>query len=641
MAPVLFIVILAGLLVYGRYPWWLCAGAAIAPALVLPLRLRVEEAAAVWLRRGCFLLYPLVAFLLVEIQNKNNPFTSFPPLYLVLNLAFYYLAAMVLYLVSGRAKLSACAALVFFWGLGLVNRYVLTFRGRSIVPADLFSLRTAANVAAGYDYTPSAAQLGGGVVCLFLILLALTIPPQRGRARLRLRSALPAGLAAIAFLGVFFFSSFLPDRNIRTSYWDTQSQGFVLQFAVSLRYSSVSRPEGYSQKALRDIQASLPDAVPVLGGADGTTTPANVIVIMNEAFSDLSVLGGLETNQDALPFLHSLTENTVKGSAYVSVFGGNTANSEYEFLTGHTTAFLPTGTVPYQMYVKDGAASLVAQMNALGYRTIAMHPFYSSGWNRVPVYNNFGFDQVLFHDSYRDVSYMRAFVDDRSNYQNLIRLYEEKEPGEKLFFFNVTMQNHSSYDLEWINLPREVWLTGEMEGKYPTVDQYLSLMYQSDRALEELLDYFSQVEEPTVVVMFGDHQPMVQTGFYEEMLGPDADSDPAAVQKKQAVPFLIWANYDIQARSGVELSLNYLSALLMETAGLPMTDYQRLLLETWKAAPVVNAVGYRDGEGTWSFDREELSQQSRQALLNYQMFQYNELFETPWGRLKDLFFLKE
>ena len=109
---------------------------------------------------------------------------------------------------------------------------------------------------------------------------------------------------------------------------------------------------------------------------------------MNESLSDLSVLPGVESNTDAMPFLRSLTENTIKGYAYSSVFGGTTANSEYEFLTGNTTAFLPAGTVPYQMYVSDGDPTLVGQMAALGYRTVAAHPYRSSGWSRPSVYRD-------------------------------------------------------------------------------------------------------------------------------------------------------------------------------------------------------------------------------------------------------------
>ena len=166
-----------------------------------------------------------------------------------------------------------------------------------------------------------------------------------------------------------------------------------------------------------------------------------------------------------------------QGYAYSSVFGGTTANSEYEFLTGNTTAFLPAGTVPYQMYVSPGDPSLVGQMEALGYTTIAAHPYRSSGWNRPTVYADYGFDEVYFESDFQDRAYMRGdertgYVTDRCDYENLIRWYEEKEEGQPLFLFNVTMQNHSAYQMAWTNLPKEVWLTGELENRFQTVNQY-------------------------------------------------------------------------------------------------------------------------------------------------------------------------
>ena len=235
------------------------------------------------------------------------------------------------------------------------------------------------------------------------------------------------------------------------------------------------------------------------------------------------------------------------------MFGGTTANSEYEFLTGNTTAFLPAGTVPYQMYVSDGDPTLVGQMAALGYRTVAAHPYRSSGWSRPSVYRDFGFDEVYFEGDFQDREYMRGdektgYVTDRCAYENLIRWYEEKEAGEPLFLFNVTMQNHSAYQMAWTNLPREVWLTGALEGRFNTVNQYLSLVYQSDQAFEYLLDYFSQVEEPTLILLFGDHQPQVATNFYTDVLGTAPDT--ALAQKKQMVPFVLWANYDIPEVQG-------------------------------------------------------------------------------------------
>lgn len=97
-------------------------------------------------------------------------------------------------------------------------------------------------------------------------------------------------------------------------------------------------------------------------------------------------------------------------------------------------------------------------------------------------------------------------------------MVENKEnPEDRLFLFNVTMQNHGGYEETHDNFNQEVWLTGELEGKFPKTDQYLSLMKESDEALEYLISYFEECEEPTMIVLFGDHQPSVEDEFFDIM----------------------------------------------------------------------------------------------------------------------------
>ena len=143
----------------------------------------------------------------------------------------------------------------------------------------------------------------------------------------------------------------------------------------------------------------------------------NIIVVMNESFSDLSVLGDFKTNEDYLPFLHSLqqgAENTVTGMLNVSVCGGNTADTEYEFLTGNTMAFLPQGSIPYQQYVNGERPSLASYLQSLGYETVATHPYYATGWNRDKVYPWLGFEQSIFKDQYYGARFVRDYVSDAS-----------------------------------------------------------------------------------------------------------------------------------------------------------------------------------------------------------------------------------
>ena len=637
-AAALALAVLAGLLWYGLATWK-ALGWAAAFGAALPLTLSPSARAAARLRWGAFALGPLLAFLLVEQMNYNyNLWAELSALQTCLNLVWYYMAAGLLYLLTGRVRLSAGAVTAFFVLVGLANRYVIRFRGRTIFPGDLLTLRTAANVAGSYDYTPDQVQLQCLLALALFLLLLGKVPKRPGRQGPRLRAALPAGLTCAAYLAVFFQTDFLRWAGIEPSLWTTRGNGFVLNFTVCLRYSRVEAPEDYSQEALSAIVLETEEAAGPPASAG--TTPVNVIVIMNESFSDLPAVFGLETNEDPLPFFHSLTDNTIRGIAYSSIFGGTTANSEYEFLTGNTMAFLPEDAVPFHLYVTGGAPNLGAQMKALGYRTVFLHPYLASGWNRRAVYREFGFDEIYFQDAIDNPAYIRGYITDQSDYETLVQLYEEKEPGEPLFLFNVTMQNHSAYTVPWTGLERTVWLTGDLQGRYSTVDQYLSLLRQSDRALEYLIDYFSQVAEPTLILLFGDHQPQVATNFYTEMLGGAfEDVDVSTAQQRQEVPFLLWANYDIPEEEGVVTSLNYLSTLLMEAAELPLTGYQTFLSSLRQEVPALNAVGYLDRQEVWRRDRESLSESAQTALEAYEMLQYNQLFDSRADRLEDFFTL--
>ena len=606
-------------------------------------KLPLAERQLAWTGRALLLLLPVLAFALVEYLNYNS-WDDFTPVQIALNLAWYYLLELVFYFVRRRRRAAAAKwAFGIAWGIGMANHYLISFRGRTLFPGDFLTLRTAANVAGNYDYRPDSMQwLTIGIFAAVLVLLSFL--PREEKRPFDWRGFAPAAAGTAVFLAAFFGTGWVEGLGIEPSMWTTRGNGLVLNFTVCLKYMKVEKPDSYSQETLAALAGENPsDAADTAASADGGTRPVNVIVIMNESLSDLSVLPGVETNMDAMPFLRSLTENTVKGYAYSSVFGGTTANSEYEFLTGNTTAFLPAGTVPYQMYVSDGDPSLVGQMEALGYTTIAAHPYRSSGWNRPTVYADYGFDEVYFESDFQDRAYMRGdertgYVTDRCDYENLIRWYEEKEEGQPLFLFNVTMQNHSAYQMAWTNLPKEVWLTGELENRFQTVNQYLSLVYQSDQAFEDLIDYFSQVEEPTMILLFGDHQPQVATNFYTDVLGTNPDT--ATAQKKQMVPFVLWANYDIPEAQGVELSLNYLSALLMDTANLPMTGYQKFLSQLWETAPVINTVGIRDAQGNWYGENAALPEELDGAIEDYKVLLYNNVFDKK-DRVENFFTLSD
>ena len=349
---------------------------------------------------------------------------------------------------------------------------------------------------------------------------------------------------------------------------------------------------------------------------------------MNESFTDMAATsdGNITLSQDNLPFLHSLQESgeVVWGTAYSSVYGGNTCNSEYEFLTGNTTAFLPSGSKPYQQYVDHEQTSLVSLLkDTYDYECIAIHPGQASAWERDDAYQYLGFDEfidVSKFDVHRKLEH--GLTSDISSYDQVIYEYEHRDKDKPLFLFNVTIQNHGGYEDEDYEISVQV---NEAPGEYPQAEQYLSLTKKSDEALEYLIDYFSQQEEPVVILFFGDHWPNLEEGFLSLLLGEDSNAlSFENVMREYEVPFLIWANYDLEGEEIEAVSLNYLSGLLLRAAGLEGTDYTTFLENLRQTLPVITAMGVLDCDGNWYKNGDETPYD--ELLNEYNILEYNNAF---------------
>ena len=587
----------------------------------LPQWIRQRVTAA----RAAFLLGPWLSYIMVEVLNNNNPFTAHSTEQDLLNLIWYYLIFWLFRMILGRKVLAGGVSAVVCFLFGLANHYVLSFRGRIIFPCDLLTLDTAAVVAKSYDYTPdkqiwiALAVLGG---YLLLLLLAHIVYHPKGRQRLGRKLLWGSIAGMVIYLFAFFFTPLLPTIGIYTQQWRTQQNGFLLNFTTAIRYSFVSEPDGYdADKVAQTARSYRSQSV-----TDAGDLPENLIFIMNESFSDLTAaFPNLELSEDPLAFYHSLTENTVKGTMISPVTGGGTANVEFEYLTGDSLAFLPSSTVAYQLYLYDGCPSLVSQAKDLGYHTIAFHPYLSSGWNRTSVYPWLGFDEVHFQEDVRDPQYIRNYVSDLSDYEQLFRWTEENDGPTMIF--NVTMQNHSGYSQGWNNLSGDVSVTGGAKSSSITT-QYFSLMKESDQAIQALVEHYSQVDEKTMIVFFGDHQPPLGNTFFETLYGKKLDErDPEEVQQAYETPFFIWVNYDIPERDDLRISSNYLGVLAAEVAGLPLTGYQQLLSRLMDALPVASTAGYVTAEGQITQEVEELPGYVQSLYREYELAAYNHLFD--------------
>nr|MDE6566899.1 LTA synthase family protein [Lachnospiraceae bacterium] len=466
-----------------------------------------------------------------------------------------------------------------------------------------------------------------------------------------------ASLCGLLFSALFFFwinTSATFFRGVSELSWDhgigIHTNGYVLYFMANMGACKEEPPKGYSPERAEEILSRYRIGKEETGQSGGTyldsleatglvtgeqaetlsvpeSTRPNLIMIMNESFADLRVLGkDFTPNQDVMPFYDSLTENTIKGYAESSVYGGYTSISEFEFLTGCTKAFVSGN--PYLQYITSEMPSLITIIKEQEeyQEAVALHPYNPSGYNRNRVYPLLSFDRFLSLKDLQDPELLRVYVSDAEDYRQIYKLYENKPSGSRLCLFNVTMQNHNPYRINWYSEDPV-----ELSGSYYdySVNQYLSLMKQSDRALQELVQYFEKESEPTLLVLFGDHQPHLPDGFYGHVMDKlPVQFELEDVMKEHLVPYLLWANYDIPEQNREEISsLNYLSPLVLQAAGLPLTDYHRFLLDMQQSIPSISASGYYDAQAA-ATEIKQADAETAKWLEEYAIVQYYYLFDS-------------
>lgn len=352
---------------------------------------------------------------------------------------------------------------------------------------------------------------------------------------------------------------------------------------------------------------------------------------MDESFSDLRTLGEITCSEEYLEQWYAVDDFVSRGKLYVSVYGGNTANSEFEFLTGNSMGNCPAGVIPYQTYPLKNVPNIVDILKQDGYETTAIHPEYKGNWNRMRTYANLGFSTFLGKDDFVDPVYLRSYISDSSSFDKIIELYEKGE-GQKQFIFNVTMQNHGGYQISGLSGMQTIKLKHDWSA-YTDVQTYLTLIRESSLAIHRLISYFRTVEQPVMLCIFGDHLPSLNAEWVEDVMGkPDSSLSLSEAESKYAVPYMIWANYPTTyQKQEMDTSANFLGALLLEHAGVAQSAYTNFLLQMQKEIPVYNAFGYQTKDGEWHDFNEDT--EVSEWVANYKMLQYNALFDT--NRVKD------
>lgn len=653
------------------------------PSLLARLRAKLKTPCALQklATTGLFLLISFLLFMSLEFAQYSKILESMDPLFFISNLALILLFITTLYfLAQRRGGLIALLALVFFdFGIGCY--YLLRFKYTVIIPSDFFALGTAASVANNFNYylTPDAlwAACYFMLVCGFcswlrpmpnlalkqtvdqvkhgahFVSTARTCPTKRcplKAAFAKLRAHLQSAPTAAKNMGAFLIGAFLiyvvcfvlnyRDFGAINNYWSPwetyRVQGTLVSFISEWQDLKLPVPKDYSDEKAEELIKHYANKYDTTLGATPQRAQAAeqfnqlkpaVVAIMNETYSDLSIYDGMHVGYKGPEYIkNGLSDALLSGTLSMSILGGGTANSEFEYLTNQSCLFTGPG-IAYSIYNLKNSPSLAREFKKLGYQTTAMHPFGAQNWNRNNAYPDLGFDKFISDTDFdRDAPRWRGWISDQASYQKVLDVLEKSDKPQ--FILDVTVTNHSGYDDKRVGDDYRPGYQPDFGGEKITneLNEYLGSIKRTEEEFQWFIEKVKQLKRPVVVVFFGDHQPSFPT-YYNDAWFKDEDEATHLARLYQTT-YIIWANYKVsgaaQNNPKLHASASNLSSYTLHTIGAPLTDYQKAQLAINQELPIVTSFTVMDKDGTWYLPTDKnaptASLQNDLAKMSYYNF---------------------
>lgn len=511
--------------------------------------------------------------------------------------------------------------------LSTINRVKMTLRGDPLIPADMLLISEARTMLGFLSDIPTWQIIAIPLLAIALLFAVVygiyKMPKDRSWGWHRI----VIGAAAAALIGYIYYQEVeRPYSDIRAEYGiktidynqktNYELNGFVMAFTRNIKWLSIDPPSGYNEEAIAEITKDYSKEPYEVDGKK-----PHIVMIMSEAFWDPTRIENAAFNKDPMPNFHALASEHTSGNILAPVFGGSTANTEFEALTGYSMNFLPSGSIPYQFYMKKPMQSLPRMLKEQGYDTTAIHSYYNWFYQRNVVYENLGFDQFVSLEFIPEPTVDYMYYRDREVNDMIINQISNAE--EPNFIFAVTMQNHGPYrdNLKKDYAQIEVEMK-ESDGKFTEsskniLEFYSDNIVQVDLELQRMIEELEKLDEDVMVVYFGDHLPLLglgdqvykesnyflNTGSYEEYL------------KKYSTPLLVWDNFS-EEREELNISPSYLPAYILQKSGLEGTSLTNMLNGALES-----------GHGL--FPREDFLDEtnfSDELYKDYQLLQYDAMF---------------
>ena len=542
---------------------------------------------------GIILIFSFLLILISEIAYRANikhtiEWMAVNPLHFLSNVLLIYSIMLLLTGLSNNYKIGIFTTGSLYLFISLINCIKYYLRGIPLIAMD-FTLNSEALDIANVVLTQRTLRL----IIVFIVLEVLLLIAIKRLAPSTMKSRVRGLVLLVSLIfctGIFVYSHKM-NQEIRK---DIKVNGFLINFATSFKTNQIAT--NLNGDGIENIdEFKSPEGIPVFQTKlnhelDSKQRP-NIIVIMSEAFWNPELLKGIEFNRSPYEYFEKLSQESKFGYLEVPVYGGGTSNTEFEILTGNIADFYDDGYMIYPNEIHGPTMSMASILRKQGYHTVGIHPYHGWYWNRREVYKHLGFHEFLSEEYMINPKYKGFYIGDEYVTDLIIdRLESTHEP---LFAFAVTMQNHGPYeDDRYMYNTRDIYAQGDIDDKgLQIIQTYGQGVFDAGLALEKLINYLQTKEEPTVVLFFGDHLPMLGENYkvYRDTNFIQGDSGKEENHYAlHTVPFFLWHNYGGAGQDLGNLNASFIGPILLNDLGLEIPNYYKHLIELTSDIRVIN-----------------------------------------------------
>ena len=542
-----------------------------------------------------------------------------------LNTLPVFFSIMFVFLICNQLWIGISITSILVIVLSLINYFKLLFRDDPLLVEDLTLFSEMKNMTGRYKIHINRDMILwilGMTVVIFVVWKLRKIIKIEMQIRTRIISVIMIVLCGIGCMNRFILNDeyYQKTENIAliNRWGSTQqfiSRGFIYPFLYSSKDAGMKKPDGYNK---REIENSLKD---IKEDDIPEDKKVNIIAIMMEAYGDFSVYPQIEFDSENDPYaaFNRIKEISYHGNLLTDIFAAGTVRTERRFITGADAyPSLRKNTYSYARYFTDQ-----------GYRVEGSHPCYSWFYNRINVNDHLGFSKYDFYESrYSELANGEIAGDDILFPELYKDLKSSIDDGIPYFNLSVTYQNHGPYSTEQLyDTSYVIKQEDYTDDEYNILNNYLSGIKDTGEELEKLIEEISSLDEPCVLVAFGDHKPWLGEGnSVYEMLGIDLDvSTLEGFYNYYATPYIMYANDAAKqitgnqfVGEGTDIAPNYLMNELFEQLGYEGPAFMKITNSVRETITAHSGdIFVENGEVV-----DELSDEDQQVWNQYEKYEY-------------------